>query len=187
VVIFLHRGTYAEQLRLGSEHRDYLRFSYLRAALFATPARQYLNSQNIVARLTLPCMAYAPEDKLEIYAAATRGLMELEPDPERRLKYADLIDIYTALDDNELKRYQQQYAQEAEAMTALSVRMREEGFQQGMQQGEAELLLRLIGRKFGPQAAEQHRERVRQADLVMLERWSERILSAATLDELFDF
>jgi len=28
-------------------------------------------------------MAYAPEDKLAIYAAATRGLMELEPDPER--------------------------------------------------------------------------------------------------------
>jgi len=185
VVIFLHQGTYAERLRLGSEHRDYLRFSYLSAALFATPARQYLNSHNIVARLTLPCMAYAPEDKLEIYAAATRGLMELEPDPERRLKYADFIDIYTALDDNELKRYQQHYAQEAEAMTALSVRMREEGFQQGMQQGEAELLLRLIGRKFGPQAAEQHRERVRQADLVMLERWSERILSAETLDELF--
>ena len=190
VVIFLHPGTYAERLRLGSEHRDYLRFSYLRAALFATPARQYLNSHNIVARLTLPCMAYAPEDKLEIYAAATRGLMELEPDPERRLKYADFIDIYTALDDNELKRYQQQYAQEAEAMTALSVRMREEGFQQGMQQGmqqgEAELLLRQVRRKFGPQAAEQHRERVRQADLMTLERWSERILTAATLDELFD-
>ena len=76
-------------------------------------------------------------------------------------------------------------------MTALSVRMREEGFQQGMQQGmqqgEAELLLRQVRLKFGPQATEQHRERIQQADLVMLERWSERILSAATLDELFDF
>lgn len=26
-------------------------------------------------------MAYAPEDKLDVYATATRGLMELEPDP----------------------------------------------------------------------------------------------------------
>ncbi|WP_430754821.1 hypothetical protein [Magnetovirga frankeli] len=104
VVIFLHPGSYPEQLRLGSEHRDYLHFSYLSTALFATPANQYLDSPNIVARLRLPCMAYAPEDKLAIYAAATRGLMELEPNPERRLKYADFIDIYTALDDNELKQ-----------------------------------------------------------------------------------
>ena len=185
VVIFLHPGTYPEQLCLGSEHRDYLNFSYLSTALFATPARQYLNSHNIVARLTLPCMAYAPADKLAIYAAATRGLLELEPNPEQRLKYADFIDIYSALDDNELKRYQQHYAQEADAMTALSVRMREEGFQQGMQQGESELLLRQLRRKFGPQAAEQHRERIRQANLDTLERWSERILSAETPDDIF--
>ncbi len=74
-------------------------------------------------------------------------------------------------------------------MTALSVRMREEGFrqgmQQGMQQGEAHLLLRLIRRKFGPQVAEQHRERIRQADLATLERWSERILAAETPDDIF--
>ncbi len=135
-------------------------------------------------------MDYAPEDKLDIYAAATRGLIELEPDPERRLKYADFIDIYAALDEDELERYQQQYAQEAEAMTALSVRMREEGFQkgmkQGLQQGEAELLLRQIRRKFGPQAAEQYQERIQKADLNALEGWSERILSAETPDELFD-
>jgi predicted transposase YdaD len=135
VVIFLHRGSYPEQLCLGSENRDYLHFSYLYTALFSTPAQQYINSQNIVARLTLPCMKYAPQDKLEIYAAATRGLMELESDPELQLKYADFIDIYTALDENELIHYQQHYAKEAKAMTALSARMREEGMQQGMQQG----------------------------------------------------
>jgi hypothetical protein len=72
--------------------------------------------------------------------------------------------------------------------------MREEGFQQGMKQGmkqgmqlgEAELLLRLIRRKFGPQAAEQYQERIQKADLNALEGWSERILSAETPDELFD-
>ncbi len=193
VVIFLHSGRYAESLNLGSEHRHYLNFSYLSTALFATPARQYIDSNNIVARLTLPCMAYTPEEKLGIYAAATRGLIELEPDPERRLKYADFIDIYTALDDDELNCYQQTYAQEAQKMTAFSVRFREEGMQQGiqqgmqqgMQQGEAEFLLRQIRRKFGPQAAEQYQERVKQADLATLEHWADCILSAETVDELF--
>ncbi len=181
VVIFLHPGTCPEQLRLGSENRDYLNFSYLSTSLFATPAHQYLDSPNIVARLTLPCMAYAPEEKLAIYAAATRGLMELEPDPERRLKYADFIDIYTALDNNELKRYQQDYAEENKAMTALSVRMREAG----MQQGEAEILLRQLRKKFGPQAAQQYEVRVKQAGLTTLERWADVILGAETIDELF--
>ncbi|QFY90630.1 DUF4351 domain-containing protein [Magnetovirga frankeli] len=135
-------------------------------------------------------MAYAPAEELEIYAAASRGLMELEPNPERRLKYADFIDIYTALDDNELKRYQQDYAEENLAMTALFVRMREEGFQkgmqQGMQQGEAELLLRLISRKFGPQVAQQHEAQIRQAALDSLEHWADAILSAESPDELFE-
>jgi hypothetical protein len=190
VVIFLHPGHYPEQLELGSEHSTYLQFHYLHTALFRLRAREYLDSDNIVARLALPTMAFAPEEKFEVIAAATRGLTELEPDPERRLKYADFIDIYAALDEDELERYQQQYAQEAEAMTALSVRMREEGFQkgikQGLQQGEAELLLRQIRRKFGPQAAEQYQERIQKADLNALEGWSERILSAETPDELFD-
>ena len=47
-------------------------------------------------------MAYAPEEKLSLYAAATRGLIELEPDPEWRLKYADFIDICTELNETEL-------------------------------------------------------------------------------------
>lgn len=41
---------------------------------------------SFVARLTLPTMAFAPGETFEIIAAATRGLTELEPDPERRLK-----------------------------------------------------------------------------------------------------
>jgi predicted transposase YdaD len=113
------------------------------------------------------------------------------------IKYADFIDIYTALDDNELKRYQQDYAEENKAMTALSVRFTEKGIQQGIkqgmqlgrqegrQQGEAELLLRQISRKFGPQVAQQNEARIRQADLSSLEHWADAILSAESPDELF--
>ena len=95
-------------------------FSDLSTALFATPARQYLNSPNSVVRLTLPCMAYAPADKLAIYAAATRGLIELEPGPRTpALKYGDFIDIDAALDDNELKRYRTDVAAVPRPMTRV--------------------------------------------------------------------
>jgi hypothetical protein len=64
------------------------------------PAREHFDSPQLVARLNLPNMAYGPEDKLAVCAHALRGLTTLEPDPERRVKYLDFIDIYAALDEN---------------------------------------------------------------------------------------
>ena len=40
---------------------------------------------------------------------AVRGLADLEPDPERQLKYLDFIDIHAALDENERIVYCQRY------------------------------------------------------------------------------
>ncbi|WP_022947228.1 RpnC/YadD family protein [Methylohalobius crimeensis] len=60
----------------------------------------------------------------------------------------------------------------------------EKGKQQGLQQGEAAILLRLIERKYGAEAAA-CREQVLQADAETLLVWSERVLSADTLDEVF--
>lgn len=106
VVIFLHPGRFHEQLVLGGDVHRYLEFRYLACALFRTPAREHLQSRNLVARLNLPNMAYEPSEKVDIYAHAVRGLLDLEPVPERRLKYLDFIDIYAALDDNERVIYQ---------------------------------------------------------------------------------
>jgi predicted transposase/invertase (TIGR01784 family) len=57
-------------------------------------------------------------------------------------------------------------------------------FDQGRQEGELRVLLRQLRRRFGelPGWAE---ERLRQASSAMLETWSERILTASTLDEVF--
>jgi len=61
---------------------------------------------------------------------------------------------------------------------------REEGRKEGRKEGEATVLLRLIELKFGPPDAAM-RKRVESADAETLLRWSERILTAASLDELF--
>ncbi len=61
---------------------------------------------------------------------------------------------------------------------------RQEGLQQGLQQGEAELLLRLLERRFGP-VDETVRTRVRSADSQTLLIWGERILVAQTIEEIF--
>ena len=145
--------------------------------------------QSLVARLNLPNMAYAPEDRLEVYAQAVRGLVKLEPDPERCLKYLDFIDIYADLDDNERTLYTQRYPREAADMSGFAQRFIEQGLQQGIergvQRGEARILTSLLRLRFGelPDVVQQ---RLETADADTLLRWSARVLTARTPAEVLD-
>jgi len=122
---------------------------------------------------------YAPGERVAVYAAAVRGLTTLESDPERQLKYMDFIDIYAALDENEQQRYQREYPDEVATMSNFAERFTAIG----EQRGEATMLLRQLCYKFGalPDAA---RERVTTADPDTLLTWSERILTAESIDEV---
>ena len=188
VVIFLRAGNLQRRLKLGGDRHTYLDFQYLVCELSAIPFERYRESDNLVARLNLPNMRYDPEQRVEVYAQAVRGLTHLEPDPEKQLKYLDFIDIYTGLDDNERERYQREYADEANTMSTFAERFREEGraqgVQQGMQRGEAAVLTRQLERKFGavPEAAHQ---RIEAADEETLLEWSERVLTATCIDDVF--
>lgn len=166
VVVFLNRnGRESRRLELGSERYTYLTFQYIRCALAELKAEDYWHSQNLIARLCLSLMSWTENQKLEVYAQAVRGLSTLEADPEKQLKYLDFIDIYTALDDNEMQQYEQQYPQESKTMATLSERLRAEGMekgiqqgmQQGMHQGVESMLRKQILMKFGalPEWADQ--------------------------------
>ena len=63
-------------------------------------------------------------------------------------------------------------------------KIRNEGHAEGRQEGEAEMLLRLLRLRFGPLSTEVT-ERVIAADAETLLHWSERVLSAPTLDAVF--
>ena len=62
---------------------------------------------------------------------------------------------------------------------------RQEGWQEGRQGGVADTLLRQVTAKFGPPPPAT-RHRLESADTDTLLRWSERILSATSLDEFFE-
>lgn len=199
VVIFLHAAAgLAEQLRLGGDRQVYLQFQYLRCALGELRYADHRDSDNLVARLTLPSMQYPPGCKVEVYAQAVRGLTALEPDPEKRLKYLDFIDIYADLNDAERVQYQREYPEEAQTMSRFAERFREEGLQQGieqgkqqgmqqgMQQGEARVLERQLRLKFGELPGDVRR-RIAAADEATLLAWSERVLTATRLDEVVSY
>ena len=206
VVIFLRDADRVPaSLALGTERHSYLTFDYIACKLAEMPAERWLDSDNVVARVNLPNMRSPREHRVEVYARAVRGLLELEPDRRRREKYLDFIDIYAGLTDNERRRYRRQYPEESSTMAGMFQRAREEGIEQGMQQGiergvqqgieqgmnrgrvegERALLRRQLRRRFGVLSPETV-ERVDQASARDLESWAENVLDAGTLDEVFD-
>jgi hypothetical protein len=114
---------------------------------------------------------------------ALRGLVQLEPDPDKRLKYADFVDIYANLSDTEREQYERDYPEETKAMQSFSTRMREEGKQIGIQLGEANMLLLLLEEKFGP-VSDRLRTQVQNADPDSLLRWFRETLKADNIDEV---
>jgi hypothetical protein len=179
VGIFLHGGERPESLTLGDDRYVFLNFRYLARTLNALPWEDWRDSDNLVARLNLPNMRHRRSERVAVYASATRGLMELEPDPERRLKYADFIDIYAGLTEAEHEQYQRDYPEETKTMQSFSTRFRNEG----IQIGEANMLLLLLEDKFGS-IPEQVRKRIEAANPDVLLQWSRRVLREDSIDEV---
>jgi predicted transposase YdaD len=63
--------------------------------------------------------------------------------------------------------------------------LRAEGRAEGRTEGAARLLVRLLARQFGA-VPDEARKRIDAASLEQLEAWSDRVLDAATLDDVFD-
>ena len=188
VVIFLHgRENIPHHLHIKSERHSYLEFNYLKTELSQLPAVDYMHSDNLVARLNLPNMQWPASEKLKVYASAVHGLLNLEPELEKQLKYIDFVDIYGNLTENERHEYQKRYPQEESKMAGLAERLRSEGMQQGMQQGmqhEARNMLhKLMALKFG-ELPEWVDHKTQNASTAQLEEWMEQLLTATTLKEL---
>ena len=153
------------------------------------PAENWLDSGNLVARVNLPNMDIGALDRVDVYASAVRGLLDLEKDRAKQGKYLDFIDIYARLTDNEQRRYRRQYPEEADIVTGFLQRARDEGIEQGMRQGRAEgeraVLERQLRRRFGRLPAEKA-ELLQSAPEADLEAWADKVLDARTLNEVFD-
>ena len=189
VVIFLRGEANRRELALGGERHTYLSFRFLACELATLPYERYRDSDNIVARLNLPNMRYDQERKVDAYAQAMRGLLGLERDPEKQLKYIEFVDIYANLDDNERVRYERDYPDEAKTMSSFAERFIQQGIQrgkeEGKQEGEAVMLLRLLQLKFGD-VLPAIRQEIERADAQTLLQWSERVLTATRIEQVIE-
>ena len=187
VAILLRSGKYPTSLVLAGDRHTFLRFEIIACDLKGIPVDRYMDSDNIVARVNLPNMAYDRERRLEVYAKAREGLVELEPDPNRRIKYSEFIDMYAGLDEKDLILYQKQYLKKSryrEVLMGLTQMAREEGMKEGRKEGTVLTLRRQLGIKFKaiPDWAE---ELLKNAVPNDLEQWTDRILTADTIEQVF--
>jgi AcrR family transcriptional regulator len=144
VVIFLKPGSYRQELVLATAQMTYLSFRYLVCDLERLAVDDYLQSRNVVARVLLPLMQYAPERRVEVLLRALEGLAHYESDPEKRLKYTDFITGYADLNETEQAEYQRLLAQSTYREAIMGPiqkaiqESRQQGIQQGIQQGRQE-------------------------------------------------
>lgn len=75
-------------------------------------------------------------------------------------------------------------ARDEAAMQTIAEMFEEQGLQKGVLIGERQVLIRLLSRRFGSLPA-RLLERIHRADAEALERWTERLLEADSLDDVF--
>lgn len=192
VVIFLKPGSYPSSLCMGGEWNTYLFFRFVTADLGRIPAEKHMDSDNIVARVNLPNMAYDQNKRLDVYARAQEGLVELEKDFNKRVKYTDFIDYYAKLSEDEFIRYNEEYLpkslQKEEIMGFRQMvveKAAKEAAIQARKEGKQEIFRLLLTDRFGsvPVWTE---DRLKKADQKDIERWTRRILNAGSVEDVFD-
>ena len=119
----------------------------------------------------------------EILAAVVTRMRRVA-DMERRGHL--LTALVALLPEEEMVRMVERLLEDDELLLELPYlrRIREEGRAEGRREGEVEILLRLLRLRFGTVPADVT-TRVTTADPETLLRWSDRVLSAPTLEAVF--
>jgi flagellar biosynthesis/type III secretory pathway protein FliH len=109
-------------------------------------AADYVDSGNIVARLLTVLMKYPREQRLDVCQRALEGLIQLEPNLDRRLKYSELVLRYGRVKPPERIELERRLTKSTsqEAIMGLFQEARDEarleGLRQGRQEGRQEAL-----------------------------------------------
>jgi len=151
-------------------------------AIARGPSRQPLCAGRV--HLAATATRRDPVARLEHKIGLTRQLYRRGLERDDILSLYAFIDWVLALPDALEEDYHRciQAIEEAEHMQYVTTAERI-GIQKGRQEGEVAMLLRQIARKFGP-PTDTVCERIARAAPETLLEWSDRILTAQTLDEV---
>ncbi|WP_035240303.1 hypothetical protein [Desulfobacter vibrioformis] len=136
------RKTVLRELHTQINDRLFLHFEYVFHKLFDLNARDYYNMDNPVVKILLPKMKYEKHERIEVIRQAYKGLFQLAT---RGLfdKYADFIDVYSEISDQEQQQLYETMIQHKET-AMLAQYIREKGRQEGMEKGMEKTVIALV-------------------------------------------
>ncbi len=193
-VIYLHGGPpglVRNKQQDVSFGRDLWTFRYNSLGLSRAPAWKYLKRPQPLAwafAVLMHPQGFASRGELAI-ACVRRILGARKLDEDRRFKLLNFVQTYVKLDDRTAPEYEallreSENQEVREMFMTWADEIREEGREEGLRQGEASLLERQLNRRF-VELPKWVLERLEQATREELGRWSERVLEARRLEDVF--
>ena len=182
IVIFLRAGEVETELVLGTERETYLKSTYIACHLARLNALQFLQSENIVARILLPCMHSPADRRVEVVARAIEGVITLEANIHKQQKYVGFVGRYAGLSAQqrvELERVVEQKPWRPKMMGWF-----EEAEAKGEAKGGAKLVLRLLELRGLTPTPEQRTLIMSATDEAQILAWFDRANTAKTVDDV---
>lgn len=192
VVVFLQPGRFQESLRYGTKKHEFLNFRFIACQLWRWHYHEWKDSNNIVARITLPLMRYNNEEKLHMAHHSMVGLFAMGKNDAIKGKYTEFIAHYAKITEQDMMDYKHRYPEEEGKMTSYIMQLRQEseragiqqGVKQGVKQGERNVLLKLLKSRFALQA-EEYETKVAKGSAEEIDRWLDNILDAEYIEDVF--
>jgi hypothetical protein len=153
VAIFPHEHSKIEDhFALSGDSGVYLDFRCITVKLKELEAREFINSRNIVARLCLPLMRHNSNERERIADNALTGLIELESNTVKRMKYVPFIMQYSEIrSEDEIKDFTRRFASRSKykedfmSMYEVILNMgKKEGKAEGSAEGKVPLAVSLF-------------------------------------------
>lgn len=164
-------------------------FTYLELSLGPSPAREYLTRPKPLAWALAALMRPGEWSRARLKLECLRRIAEAPVDEARKFLLVNCVETYLELVGSEQQEYEKMLQEKpnrtiADIEVTWADKLRAEGRQEGRHEGMRQLLLQLIERRFGSLPPGVRRRLEGLASSEELQRLADRVLTAASLDEL---
>jgi hypothetical protein len=167
-----------------------LDFRFLTLELRKHNWRNYIRSNNPAAAALLSKMGYQKEERVQVKLEFLRMLVRMELDPARMTLLTGFFETYLKLNEAEDKQLEMKIgkidAKEAEKMMEITTSWEQKGKAEGRVEGQADLLIRLLHKKFTNLPAEIENQ-VKALPAEKLQELAEAIFDLKSIDDVKDF
>ncbi len=179
-----------DYFKLGFPFMTVLDFRFMILELKKHNWRDYVRSNNPVGGALLSKMGYEEEEKVHVKLEFLRMLVRMELDPARMTLLTGFFETYLRLNEEEESILESEIgridAKEAERMIEITTSWEQKGKKEGRMEGQADLLIRLLYRKFTDVPSEIE-NRIRTLPPEKLQSLADAIFDLKSVDDVKSF